>query len=83
MVLNLQILKDIAEKAFVGTLDHHNLDQDVPHFTTTPSTVENLVVFVWETIKTEMMLRNIDPKLLHEVAIQETDSNSVVYRGED
>ena len=82
MVINIHTLKEIAEKAFVSSLDHHHLDQDVPYFHTRPSTVENLVVFVWKATAAEFKRQGFDPSLLWEVEILETDSNSVVYRGE-
>lgn len=42
-----------------------------------PSTTENLAVFIWQNL-TKRMHR---PDLLYEVKIQETDKNSVVFRG--
>lgn len=42
-----------------------------------PSTTENLAVFVWNSLKDHLP----DPDLLYEVKIEETEKNSVVYRG--
>lgn len=47
------------------------------HFAPKPSTTENLAVFIWQNL-TKRMHR---PDLLYEVKIQETDKNSVVFRG--
>lgn len=42
-----------------------------------PSTTENLAVYVWDNLRKHLP----DPDLLFEVKIQETEKNSVVYRG--
>lgn len=49
----------------------------VIRFVQKPSTTENLAVFIWQNL-TKRMHR---PDLLYEVKIQETDKNSVVFRG--
>lgn len=76
-VINICDLKKYLEKVIVEPLDHKCLDKDVPYFQNNVSTTENLAVFVWDE------LSNLLPiGLLHEVKIHETDSNTVVYRGE-
>lgn len=77
MVMNMTILKKYMEKAIMKPMDHKNLDKDVDFFKDKPSTTENLAVYIWERMK-ETMER---PELLYEVEIQETENNSVVYRG--
>ncbi|XP_029438987.1 6-pyruvoyl tetrahydrobiopterin synthase [Rhinatrema bivittatum] len=77
MVMNLTDLKQYMEEAIMEPLDHKNLDEDVPYFADVVSTVENLAVFVWGSLQ-----KHLPAGLLYEVKIDETESNSVVYRGE-
>lgn len=54
-----------------GSTDHFILF----HFQ--PSTTENVAVFIWHNLSKRMNR----PELLYEVKINETDKNSVIYRG--
>ena len=78
MVINLTDLKEYM-KSILEQIDHKNLDLDVSYFKNVVSTTENLAIFIWnELLKTEL------PKeLLYEVKINETENNSVIYRGDD
>lgn len=77
-------------------MDHKNLSEDIPYFQENVgqvyksfqpsiillhifSTAENIAVFVWEQMKTALGEK---ARLLYEVAIDETDNNTFVYRGE-
>lgn len=42
-----------------------------------PSTTENVAIFIWDNLRSVMKR----PELLYEVRIEETDKNSVIYRG--
>ncbi|XP_069480007.1 6-pyruvoyl tetrahydrobiopterin synthase-like isoform X2 [Ambystoma mexicanum] len=77
MVINLTQLKEHMRKAIMEPLDHKNLDKDVPFFADTVSTVENVAVFIWES-----MQKHLAPGLLYKVTVHETDSNSAVYKGQ-
>lgn len=80
MVMNIQDLKVVMDKAIMQTMDHKSIDKDVAYFANSKivSTTENVAVFIWEQLKLHMT----DPSLLHEVKIWETEKNIVVYRGE-
>lgn len=80
MVMNIQDLKVVMDKAIMQTMDHKSIDRDVPYFAQSKivSTTENVAVFVWEQLKQNMQ----DPSLLYEVKMWETEKNIVVYRGE-
>ncbi|GJJ79021.1 6-pyruvoyltetrahydropterin/6-carboxytetrahydropterin synthase [Entomortierella parvispora] len=80
MVINITDLKKTLHAAVMDPCDHRNLDIDVPYFKSTPSTTENLAVFLWENIN--LHLPPSDTYELYEVKIHETDKNVVVYRGE-
>lgn len=80
MVINISDLKIVMNKAIMETLDHKNIDKDVPFFATTKrvSTTENIAMFVWDELKRHLS----NPSILYEVKIWETEKNIVVYRGE-
>lgn len=75
--MNITELKQYMEEVIMKRLDHKNLDLDVPYFKNTPSTTENVAVYIWQNLKTIMKR----PELLYEIKIYETDKNSVIYRG--
>eukprot|EP00043_Microstomoeca_roanoka_P018522 m.199541 g.199541 ORF g.199541 m.199541 type:complete len:154 (+) comp16846_c1_seq4:1030-1491(+) len=77
MVINLVDLKKYMHTAIMETLDHKHLDLDVPYFKDVVSTTENVAVFIWKE-----MQRLLPTGLLHEVKVNETDKNIVIYRGE-
>ena len=77
-VMNICDLKKHMEKAIAEPLDHKFIDRDVPYFENVISTTENLAIFVWEG-----MSKLLPTGWLYEVKIHETDSNIVVYRGEE
>ncbi|XP_040265337.1 6-pyruvoyl tetrahydrobiopterin synthase [Bufo bufo] len=77
MVMNLTDLKKYMEEAIMIPLDHKNLDLDVPFFQSVVSSVENVAVFIWDSLK-----KKLPPGLLYEVCVHETDCNSATYRGE-
>ncbi|KAF9380756.1 hypothetical protein CPB97_008147 [Podila verticillata] len=80
MVINITDLKKTLQTAVMDPCDHRNLDKDVPYFKATPSTTENLAVFLWENITKHLPLS--EHYQLYEIKLHETDKNIVVYRGE-
>lgn len=79
MVMNLCDLKAYMNKAFMDTLDHKNIDKDVPYFKDIVSTAENIAVYIWGRISEQLTNNQIQ---LFEVKVHETDKNVAVYRGE-
>jgi 6-pyruvoyltetrahydropterin/6-carboxytetrahydropterin synthase len=78
MVIDLKRLKDIVRERVVDRVDHQNLNEDVDFLRDVIPTAENLARAFWQQIAPA-----IDQGSLYEVALQETEKNSVVYRGED
>ncbi|CAL1529702.1 unnamed protein product [Lymnaea stagnalis] len=76
MVINIVDLKMYIEEAIMSVLDHKNIDQEVPYFKDHVSTMENIAVFIWNSIKEKV------GGLLYEVKVHETDKNIGWYRGE-
>jgi 6-pyruvoyltetrahydropterin/6-carboxytetrahydropterin synthase len=78
MVIDLKKLKDIVRARVIDRVDHTNLNEDVDFLRGVIPTAENLARAFWQQLAPA-----IDNGELYEVALQETEKNSVVYRGED
>ncbi|KAJ1515950.1 hypothetical protein HMI54_000934 [Coelomomyces lativittatus] len=92
MVVNLTDLKKCIHETVLHQLDHRNLDLDVDYFQTRPSTTENLCVFIFDLLQTQLsnyipeMNPSLTPDLtlrprLLKVIIWETLKNKVEYSG--
>ena len=78
MVIDLKRLKDIMRERVVDRVDHTNLNEDVDFLKDVIPTAENLARCFWQ------QLANAIPEgELYEVVLEETERNSVRYRGED
>jgi len=78
MVIDLKKLKDIVRDRVVDRVDHRNLNEDVDFLRGVIPTAENLARAFWQQLAPA-----ISQGSLYEIALQETEKNSVVYRGED
>jgi 6-pyruvoyltetrahydropterin/6-carboxytetrahydropterin synthase len=78
MVIDLKRLKDIMRERVIDRVDHTNLNEDVDFLRDTIPTAENLARSFWEQLAPA-----IPTGELYEVVLQETERNSVRYRGED
>jgi 6-pyruvoyltetrahydropterin/6-carboxytetrahydropterin synthase len=78
MVIDLKVLKDIVRRRVIDRVDHTNLNEDVEFLQGVIPTAENLARAFWQQLAPA-----ITEGTLHEVLLQETEKNSVVYRGED
>ena len=78
MVIDLRELKDIVTRQVIDHVDHNNLNEDVPFLRGIIPTAENMVRAFWRQIAPAV--RGAE---LVEIVLQETEKNSVVYRGED
>ena len=78
MVIDLKKLKDIVRRRVTDRVDHTNLNEDVDFLQGVIPTAENLARAFWSELAPA-----IDQGTLHEIVLQETEKNSVVYRGED
>ena len=68
--------EQIVDSQLIEMLDHKNLNADVPHFTDTIPTIENLAIFAWDRLKDQF-----DPMKLHCVTVWETDRTHCSYYG--
>ena len=78
MVIDLKKLKDIVRDRVVDRVDHRNLNEDVDFLRDVVPTAENLARCFWQQIAPA-----ITQGSLYEIVLEETEKNSVVYRGED
>ncbi|EFO25534.1 6-pyruvoyl tetrahydropterin synthase [Loa loa] len=76
MVYNLVNLKN-EMKSVLDKVDHKNLDKDVVYFKSNVSTTENLIVYLWNELKSKIG----NPDLLYKMILHETEKNSVTYHG--
>ena len=78
MVIDLKKLKDIVRARVIDHVDHRNLNEDVEFLRGVVPTAENLARCFWTQLQPA-----IQEGSLYEIVLQETERNSVVYRGED
>jgi len=76
-VLDLGLLKKIAEERAVNLIDHKNLNLDVPFMRGVIPTSENIVVAIWRELEPA-----IRPGTLVRLVLWETPNNYVEYTGE-
>ena len=76
MVYNICDLKKELKTVLDG-MDHKNLDKDVEFFKTHVSTTENLVIYIWNRLKSQMSA----PHLLWKIEVQETSKNWFPFYG--
>ena len=78
MVIDLKKLKDIVRDRVIDRVDHRNLNEDVEFLRNVIPTAENLARCFWQQLAPA-----ITHGSLYEIVVEETEKNSVVYRGED
>ena len=78
MVIDLKQLKDVMRDRVIDRVDHRNLNEDVDFLRGVIPTAENLARAFWQQLAPA-----IPHGELYEVLLQETERNSVRYRGED
>jgi 6-pyruvoyltetrahydropterin/6-carboxytetrahydropterin synthase len=78
MVIDLKTLKEIVRNRVVDRVDHRNLNEDVEFLRGVVPTAENLARCFWQQLAPA-----IDHGTLFEIRLEETEKNSVTYRGEN
>ena len=76
-VLDLNVLKRIAEERVLRHLDHRNLNLDVPWFADLIPSSENLAIVIWREIRAAL-----PDGLGLSIRLWETPRNYVDYAGE-
>jgi 6-pyruvoyltetrahydropterin/6-carboxytetrahydropterin synthase len=78
MLIDLKKLKDIIRERVVDRVDHRNLNADVDFLRGVIPTAENLARAFWQQLAPAIPVGK-----LCEIVLEETEKNSVRYRGED
>jgi len=76
-VIDMKVLKDMIRTEIEDAFDHKNLNEQVPDFKTLNPTTENIVVVIWNKLRSK-----IDNKNKLSVTLYETPRNFVSYSGE-
>jgi len=75
-VIDMKVLKDMIRTEIEDAFDHKNLNEQVPEFKTLNPTSENIVVVIWNKLRSK-----IDNKNKLSVTLYETPRNFVSYSG--
>lgn len=75
-VLDINVLKRLAEEKLLAHLDHRNLNLDVPHFREVIPTAENIVTYCWGILRAAL-----PPALALRLRLWETPRNYVDFEG--
>ena len=75
-VIDMGELKKIIKNEIEERLDHKNLNLDVPHFSKTIPSAENICIYIYDILKD-----NIDSQFKLSVRLYETPRNFVEYSG--
>ncbi|MGY5353730.1 6-pyruvoyl trahydropterin synthase family protein [Wenyingzhuangia sp. IMCC45467] len=75
-VMDLKILKRLIRTEVEDTLDHKNLNLEIPEFKTTNPTAENISIYIWNKLRAY-----IPSHLKLAITLYETPRNYVTYSG--
>ncbi len=75
-VVDLGMIRDIANDVIVSKTDHRNFNIDVPYMKGTNPTTENIVVAIWRELKPAL-----EPSQLVRLKLWETENNYVEFDG--
>jgi 6-pyruvoyltetrahydropterin/6-carboxytetrahydropterin synthase len=75
-VIDLALVKRIAEQEIIEQVDHRNFNLDVPFMAGTNPTTENIIVAFWRRLEPALQ-----PARLTRLRLWETENNHVEYEG--
>ncbi len=75
-VVDVDVLKQLADETIVGELDHKNLNLDVPWFAERIPSAENIAIFCWDQLAPRLPAGRLTC-----IRLWETPRNYVEYRG--
>ncbi len=75
-VVDVKILADLIKLHIEDAFDHKNLNLDCPEFENLNPTAENIVVVIWQKLRS-----HLDINLDLEVVLYETPRNFVTFKG--
>lgn len=77
IVINFVDMQKIVQDTVIERIDHKFLNKDLPEFQELIPTAENIAIVCWRWLKASPL-----KDILYEVSLMETETNTVVYRGE-
>ncbi|HEU5351924.1 MAG TPA: 6-carboxytetrahydropterin synthase [Terracidiphilus sp.] len=80
-VVDLKWLKDVMEREVLSVYDHRHLNLEVPEFSKTIPTTENLAIAAWKRL--EPAIEAAKGATLRKVRMYETPEIFAEYRGEE
>lgn len=75
-VMDLKVLKRLIRTEVEDTLDHKNLNLEIPEFKETNPTAENISIYIWNKLRNHIPLH-----LKLAITLYETPRNYVTYSG--
>ena len=76
-VMDMGELKKIIKNEIEERLDHKNLNLDIPHFSNTIPSAENICIYIYDILRD-----NIDSQFKLSIKLYETPRNFVEYSGQ-
>jgi 6-pyruvoyltetrahydropterin/6-carboxytetrahydropterin synthase len=76
-VVDLKQLKEVMHREVLDVMDHRFLNKEVPEFTTSIPTTENLAIAIWQRLEAKLYKAK-----LHRVRLYETADLFVDFYGE-
>jgi 6-pyruvoyltetrahydropterin/6-carboxytetrahydropterin synthase len=76
-VVDLKQLKEILHREVLDAMDHRFLNKEVPEFSTSIPTTENLAIAIWQRLANKL-----NAAKLHRVRVYETPDLFVDFYGE-
>lgn len=77
-IIDLKELSRIIKRDVIETLDHKNLNLDVPYLTGILPSTENLIIKIWEILEAQIAEAG---GTLAKLRLEETENNFVEYFG--
>ena len=77
-VIDLKVLSQIIKREIIESLDHKNLNLDVPYLEGILPSTENVIIKIWERIEKPILEAG---GILAKLKLEETENNSVEYFG--
>ena len=78
-IYDIQKLKDVVNEKVIKVLDHSQIQEDVKWFEGKQPSTENLVLFIWERIVSDIQ----QPAKLYKIKLRETPTIFTEYYGEN
>ncbi len=76
-IVDLGVLNKVVNKEVISIIDHSMINKDIPWFEGKQPSTENLVIFIWEQLETNIPA----PVILKKVKLQETPTIYSEYYG--